>query len=151
MDCLGKLFEAAEDNQILENIGNQTLHFRASLYTDDVMIFIKPEMTDLQATFAILQLFADATGLNSNLSKSSILTICCRWEDLSFSTNEVACPFAQFPCTYVGLPLSDKRLRRVDFQRIVDKFMKCFACWKAKWITFADRLVLVTTVLSAIN
>ena len=48
------------------------------------------------------------------------------------------------------MPLSDKKLRHADFQRLLDKFMKKLACWKAKWISMAGRLVLISSVLSAL-
>jgi hypothetical protein len=54
----------------------------------------------------------------------------------------------EFPCQYLGLPLSDKRLKRADFQRLLDKLMKKLAYWKAKWISMAGRLTLITSVLS---
>jgi hypothetical protein len=99
---------------------------------------------------AILRLFGTATGLRTNLNKSSIIPIACSLNDVTMLTNATECKMEQFPCQYLGLPLSDKRLKRADFQRLLDKFMKKLACWKAKWITMAGRLTLVTSVLFAL-
>ena len=101
-------------------------------------------------TVAILQLFGNASGLMTNLQKSNILPIACQGLDLAFAVEPIGCQLAQFPCRYLGLPLSDGRLKRNDFQFLLDKFMKKLAGWKAKWISMAGRLTLVNVVLSAL-
>ena len=131
MDCLGRLLEKAQADQLLPPIGNQILRFRASLYADDVVIFLRPDCQEMQATFSILKLFGEATGLHTNVSKSSILPIACGDVNLSFAAL-AGCKMEQFPCQYLGLPLSDRRLKREAFQHLLDKFMKKLSCWKEK-------------------
>ncbi|CAM0958165.1 unnamed protein product [Alopecurus aequalis] len=120
------------------------------MYADDVMIFLRPELHGLQATWALLHLFGQASGLDVNLAKSCILPVACQPLDLPFAAAHAGCSFAQFPCSYLGMPLSDKRLKRNDLQPLLDKFMKRLACWKAKWISLTGRLTLVSAVLSAL-
>jgi len=60
------------------------------------------------------------------------------------------CPVSEFPCSYLGLPLHIRPLRRVDVQPIIDKIANRLPSWKAKFINKAGRLKLVNTVLSLI-
>jgi hypothetical protein len=59
------------------------MRFRTSLYADDVVIFMRPELNDMLATMAILNIFGKSTGLCTNLSKSSIIPIACAANDIS--------------------------------------------------------------------
>ena len=43
-----------------------------SLYADDVVLFIRPTSEDLSTNKAILQLFGDASGLQTNVAKSAL-------------------------------------------------------------------------------
>jgi retron-type reverse transcriptase len=115
MDCLGRLIDKAQNDLLLPQIGNQILRFRTSMYADDVVIFLRPNLNDLQVTMAILRLFGTATGLHTNLNKSSIIPIACSLNEVTMLTAAVECKMEQFPCQYLGLPLSDKRLKRADF------------------------------------
>jgi hypothetical protein len=135
MDCLGRLLDKAQSDLLLPHLGNQVLRFRTSLYADDVVIFLRPDLHDLQAATAILQHFGRATCLQTDLRKSSIIPIACTPNVLGDIASVAECKMEQFPCQYLGLPLSDKHLKRADFQRLLDKFMKKIACWKAKWIS----------------
>jgi hypothetical protein len=42
------------------------------------------------------------------------------------------CPIRELPCTYLGLPLSTKKLRKADLQLVLDKLASKLAFWKAK-------------------
>jgi len=43
-----------------------------SLYADDVVIFLQPSASDIRITLDILQLFGEASGLRTNVQKSSV-------------------------------------------------------------------------------
>ena len=150
MDCLGRLMDRANDAGILSSLGSQPLKFRTSLYADDVMIFLKPTLHDIRATSEILNLFADATGLRTNYAKSNLIPIRCDDIDLQPLQAELGCPLAAFPCTYLGMPLSDSRLRRIDYQHIIDKIIAKLSGWKIAWLTNMGRLILMRVVLSAL-
>jgi len=53
------------------------LQHRISLYADDVVLFLRPEAGDISLVMEILNLFGDASGLKTNLQKSSVLPIRC--------------------------------------------------------------------------
>ena len=59
------------------------------------------------------------------------------------------CLIREFPCSYLGLPLHTRQLRRVDIQPLIDKIANRLPSWKANYINKAGRLKLVNTVLSS--
>ena len=61
------------------------------------------------------------------------------------------CPVQQFPCQYLGLPLSDRRLRKGDLQPAIDKLAGKVKGWNKGCFSLDARLLLVKHVLSAMN
>lgn len=111
------------------------------------MLFVTPSAKELQVTKRILSLFGMASGLLANLEKCSFLPICCSEEDLHLAVHCLNCQVEDFPCTYLGLPLSVKRLRKVHFQSILDKVASKLLKWKGRLPTYAGRLILVRAFL----
>jgi hypothetical protein len=63
MEVLNALIRKADGWSLL------LVHGWASLYADDLVVFISPSATDLQVARRILDLFCDASGLGCNLAK----------------------------------------------------------------------------------
>ena len=57
----------------------------------------------------------------------------------------------QFPCQYLGLPLSDRRLRKADLQPAIDKLAGKVKGWNKGSFSVDARLLLVKHVLSALH
>jgi hypothetical protein len=56
---------------------------------------------------------------------------------------------AHFPIKYLGLPLSPKRLRKLDFQPQIDKAAGKLSNWYGRNLTQAGRVSLTKSVLSS--
>jgi hypothetical protein len=91
----------------------------------------------------ILDCFGEATGLVTNLRKSFAIPIRCDGLYLQ-------CSSGSFPCSYLGLPISDKKLKKREFMVWVDKIADRLPNWKARLLSLAGRTALVRHVLSAI-
>jgi len=125
------------------------LQHRISLYADDVVLFLRPEAGDINLVMEILNLFGDASGLKTNLQKSSVLPIRCGDMELTTIQNLLPCAVSEFPCNYLGLPLSLKKLTKGQIQPIIDKIADQLPGWKADLMTRAGRKVQVQFVLTA--
>jgi hypothetical protein len=66
----------------------------------------------------ILKLFSDASGINTNLAKTQFFPIQCQNIDLGF-LSRMGQLVHTFPCTYLGLPMSTKRLSRSSLQPLI--------------------------------
>jgi hypothetical protein len=122
---------------------------RVSLYADDAALFISPSAQDLQTTNCILQIFAEASRLNTNLTKTEYYPIRCDEICLDdfISTGHV---ISTFPITYLGLSLGIKKPSRGALQSLVQKVGNMLPRWKRKFLTYPGRELLVKTVLTAI-
>jgi hypothetical protein len=94
-------------------------------------------------------IFKEVSGLKTNIQKSSVIPIRCQGVDL----DEVLCDFlarpALFPTKYLGLPLTSTRLRRIDFQPLVDKAVSKLTIWNGKNINHVGMSTLVKAVLTS--
>ena len=97
----------------------------------------------------MLQLFGEAAGLRTNVQKSNVLPIHCTEENLGLIQSLLPCGIQEFPCKYLGLPLSTKKLTKNQIQPIVDKIADQLPKWKADLVTKAGRVVQVQHVLTA--
>jgi hypothetical protein len=59
------------------------------------------------------------------------------------------CAMAEFPCTYLGLPISNKKLCKADLTPWIKKIADKLPCWKAALMNKARRATLAWFVLSA--
>lgn len=103
----------------------------------------------MHAAVRLLETFRDATGLKTNWDKSSATPIRCEGIAIEAVMEGTQCTTKPFPITYLGLPLSDVRLKRDDLQPILDSLAKRLRGWKAKLISLPGRIELIRTTLSA--
>ena len=75
MDVLGHMVSLAARDGLLQLLSSRSLQHRISLYADDVVLFLRPKINDIEITMDILDLFGDASGLKTNVQKSSAYTI----------------------------------------------------------------------------
>jgi hypothetical protein len=90
-----------------------------------------------------LQLFGDALGLKTNVQKSNVLPIRCAEEDLALIQNLLPCQVMNFPCKYLGLPLTIKKLTKEQVQPTIDRVADQLPSWKAYLMTRAGRVIQV--------
>jgi hypothetical protein len=150
MDVLNSLFRAAKSRGLLQSLEEARVQNRLSIYADDVVLFVKPMLEDLNCVRLILDCFGEATGLVTNLRKSFAIPIRCDGQVVQADCNILQCSSGSFPCSYLGLPISDKKLRKRDLMVWVDKIADRLPNWKARLLSLAGRTALVRHVLSAI-
>ena len=150
MEPLQRLFEMAAREGVMTDLGGRSVKLRASLYADDAAIFLNPVRDEVQAVSTLLHMFGQASGLNINLSKCAAYPIHCHDVNLEDVLQGFPCPVKNFPCTYLGLPLHTRQLRRVDIQPIINKVANKLPAWKGSFLNKSARLKLVNTVLSSI-
>jgi hypothetical protein len=123
---------------------------KISLYADDVVMLIAPVANDLAAIKTILQIFGDATGLYTNLDKCVATLITCSQEEVQLTHNALSCAVGAFPCRYLGVPLSTRRLRRSEEQFLIDAVAARIPLWKDHLMNAASQVALTQATLSAI-
>lgn len=149
MDVLCYMVQKAADEDLLQPLVRRALQHRISLYANDVVIFLRPSAADMDITLDILHLFGNASGLVTNIQKSSVLPIQCNEENREIIQANLPCQMMDFPCTYLGLPLSLHKLTKAQIQPIIDKIADQLPGWKADLLTKEGRRILVQFVLTS--
>jgi hypothetical protein len=75
MDPLQRLLDRATDQGLLSPIGVDPIRMRTSLYADDGALFLRPTVQDITNVQHLLNAFSNATGLNTNMQKSTMFMI----------------------------------------------------------------------------
>jgi hypothetical protein len=99
--------------------------------------FFHPRENEVHTVLGILNLFGEASGLKTNIQKSSVYPIRCGQEELVTLHDWLPCELSSFPCKYLGLPLSLKKLSKNQVQPIIDKVADQLCGWKADLMTRA--------------
>jgi hypothetical protein len=138
IELLFRLFNKAQELGLLDRVSKYCERFRVSLYADADAMFIKSTPHNLHVSVAILNLFAKASGLVTNMDKTSFYPIQYQHTNLDFlSQSDLS--VSSFPCTYLGLSLHFKKLSKELFQVLIQK----------KILSYPGREMLVKSVLSA--
>ena len=119
------------------------------MYADDAVIFLRPVKEEVAVLKHLLHLFGEATGLRTNIHKSSVAPIRCENLDLDDVLHDFPAKRTSFPIKYLGLLLTYRHLRRVDFQPCLDKAVARLTGWAGRNITHAGRVTLTKAVLSS--
>jgi hypothetical protein len=98
----------------------------------------------------ILHVFGKASGLRNNVQKSSVFPIRCSDEERNL-VQFLPCQVSDFPCRYLGLPLSLKKLTRDQLQPYIDKIADQLPDWKADLLTKPGRKILVQFVMTGMT
>jgi hypothetical protein len=134
----------------LHSLEGVNIRSRLSIYADDMVLFVQLFEEDFQCVKTILDCFGSATGLVSNLQKSFVIPIRCNDQAVQMGCNILQCTSSSFPCTYLGLLISDKKLRKSDLMVRVEKVADRLPNWKARLLSLASRTAMVSFVLLAI-
>jgi hypothetical protein len=148
MDILNLMVQRASEEGLLQPLSARTMQHRISLYADDVVVFLRPVASDINVVLDILNLFGSASGPSTNIQKSSVFPIHCG-EELNCIQELLLCTFSDYPCKYLGLPLSTKKLTRNQIQSIVDQVAALLPGWKAELMSRARMAIYVQFVMSA--
>jgi hypothetical protein len=148
MELLHLLFLKAQQVGLITTLISGCNSFRVSLYADDAALFIKPSKHDVEVSDSILSIFAEASGLITNINKTEYYPIRCQSVNLNFLAQQNK-KIADFPCTYLGLPLHFKKIPKDLMLQVIQKISNRMPGWKKNFRTYPGRELLVKTVLSA--
>jgi hypothetical protein len=137
---ISKVLSSSTTRVLVNGEPGDIIHHRRGLRQGDELNVLKE----------ILRIFGEAIGLVTNINKCSITPIHCNDQQVDMSQEIFPCNVQNFPCRYLGLPLSVKKLPKIAFQELIDKVADKLPGWKSALITNAGRLTLVKAVLTAI-
>lgn len=157
MEALSKLLTATKREGLLHGLHlNALCHLTHLLFVDDVLIFLDGSQRDSSTFPDILKLFAKATGMETNHSKSTItLSFTSPLEASPLEARNVAhlFPFQQHlmedGLKYLGFRLKPHSYHIADWIWLVTKVEKRLKTWNHRFLSRAGQLVLIKSVLEA--
>ncbi|KAJ4799837.1 RNA-directed DNA polymerase (reverse transcriptase)-related family protein [Rhynchospora pubera] len=131
-------------------IGPVIIPPRALQYADDTIILLEAYPRNLAIVREILSNFAKLTGLHINDDKCLFVPVAIPDASLPTFSQILNCAPKDMPVTYLGLPLSIRRLKKIHFKPLLDAFQRKLDGWKSRFLSSAGRLTLVKAVLTAL-
>ena len=116
------------------------------LYADDMMIFCKGTLSNINCLKQIFFNYAEVSGQLVNPQKSSIFSESISNRRLSQIASSLGFKIGSLPFTYLGVPIFRGKPKKSYFQPIADKFKLKLASWKASLLSMAGRVQLVKSV-----
>ncbi|WVZ61783.1 hypothetical protein U9M48_011600 [Paspalum notatum var. saurae] len=98
-------------------------------YADDTLIVMRGDVVGVQKLAALLEQFSAATGLAINFSKSILVPLHMEDADVLQCVTTLGCRREGFPQSYLGLPLSNTKLKLDAFTSLIAKADKYLAGW----------------------
>lgn len=106
MEVLNHCIRWAEREQFLTRLASTAKRCRASLYADDLVLFVVPEAGDLHTVKSVFNIFGSASGLFTNMDKSVATPLHCSDQDIENVRNILSCKIEELPTRYLGVPLA---------------------------------------------
>jgi hypothetical protein len=120
MDVLSSLFKLADSRGLLllQGLDEANIRNKLSLYANDVVLFVRPVVEDLNCVKVILDCFGAASGLVATMHKRCVIPISCDVPSIQQGCSILNSTSAAFSCTYLGLLISDKKLKKLDLRGV---------------------------------
>lgn len=129
MEPLHGLFALADSQGLLSPLSGSP-NQRVLIFADDVMLFLQPEAQDLHICNAILGSFAGASGLQVNRAKTCAMPIRCSEEQVDQISELLGRAMWAFPCCYLGLLLSLRKLCTAQLDDLVVQVARKLPSWR---------------------
>jgi hypothetical protein len=91
----------------------------------------------------VLHSFSQTSGLTINFHKSACIPFSVDQVALEAIKELIACPITELPITYLGLPLTTKRLDKSLFMTLIEKIEKRLAARKGKVLSRRGQMQLI--------
>ncbi|KAI0488502.1 hypothetical protein KFK09_028336 [Dendrobium nobile] len=128
--------------------GNVISHL---LYADDILLFSKAKISSIKEMKIILSSYCGSTGQKINHKKSSMIiskNVDRRMKNKIKKIMEIKMVEEM---DYLGSKLALRRLKKADFQFLLDKALKTLNAWSNRYISIVGKLVLVNSVFSNLH
>ncbi|KAE8720088.1 hypothetical protein F3Y22_tig00109919pilonHSYRG00044 [Hibiscus syriacus] len=119
-------------------------------FADDTILFLRPGVFSMSNMKCVLRCCEVCSSLKINFKKSSLIGINVGTDRVEGLAKLCGCDIGSLPFKYLGIPLgADPRLL-ASWAPIIDRFAQKLTGWKSRTLTFAGRVVLVSSVMSVL-
>ena len=119
-------------------------------FADDLMVFLQADKKNAQRLKTMLDEFSKLSGLQINIHKSAIY-FGGNAPHRQWIASHLKLSFGELSDRYRGLPLISKRLSAKECSPLIQAVRTRLQSWKAKLLSYAGRMELIKSVLSAMH
>jgi hypothetical protein len=148
MEVFTAMVAKAVEQNLYQNLAGISPLQRVSIYADDVVMFLKLEPAELQATKVILKMFGEASGLKVNYRKTTATLIRGSAAEGETAATILGCNIAKFPIRYLGLQLALRLLTKAEWQPLLDSVFWIVPAWQRGMMARTGHLILINAVTS---
>lgn len=116
-------------------------------FADDILIFFDGGQESLQGIFEILDGFRTASGLGINREKTALFLDGGDFQVSQQMASGFGIQHGSLPVRYLGVPLTSRKMRKQDYQPLIDRLLSRFNAWTVKHLSYAGRLQLIKSVI----
>lgn len=145
-----KFNKAAEDGVIGYHPRCKESKLTHLCFADDLLIFSDGSPASLQGIISVLSDFQEISGLAISPQKSCLFSAGLTSAETSDLVASSGIPQGFLPMSYLGLPLNTKKLSLINCDPLLQKIKSKLSSWTTKYLSFAGRLQLLSSVISGI-
>ncbi|GKV39485.1 hypothetical protein SLEP1_g47243 [Rubroshorea leprosula] len=152
MEVLSRLLnKAAQEGNLPYHPNCKKTSLTHLCFADDLLIFTDGSSRAVGELDSILKQFYLVTGLKVNYQKSEIF--CCGMPNqvIRELTETYGFKVGTLPVRYLGVPLITGRLTNAALKPLISKITDRINSWSSKYLSFAGRLQLISSVLQGIT
>ncbi|XP_069147459.1 uncharacterized protein [Solanum lycopersicum] len=152
MEYLSRLLKGLrEDKKFKYHPRCSKLDITHLCFADDLLMFARGDLESVKAIQLCFSQFSQASGLQANLSKSSIYCGGVKKEVRNQIVQQLGYNMEELPFKYLGVPLSTKKMTMMQWYPLIEKIMARITSWTARKLSYAGRIQLVQTVLFGVQ
>nr|GEY07254.1 protein kinase-like domain, beta-lactamase/transpeptidase-like protein [Tanacetum cinerariifolium] len=142
---LNALMKEADSKSIKKGIhvGEDEVMVSHLQYADDTIIFGEWGRENARNLMNILKCYEEVSGLKINLRKSKLYGVGVERVEVERMARYMRYSTGDIPFTYLGLPIGVNMGRVVAWNGVIENFKNKLSEWKAKTMSFGERLMLV--------
>ena len=137
-----ELFQLPIPNRDVQN-------FPIIQYADDTLLFLQVDARQLFTLKALLNSFAESTGLKVNFHKSCLIPINVPQEKIPLLTGVLGCVQGHLPFTYLGIPLGTTKPLVKDYAPLICRIERKLSA-SSVFLAYSGRLQLINSVISSL-
>ncbi|XP_060170354.1 uncharacterized protein LOC132601271 [Lycium barbarum] len=151
MNCISTVQYSIAINGGMKGFGIHTkcksLKLNHLCFADDVLLFSKGNFQSVLLLLRGLKTFSNSSGLNTNATKSNFFSVNMPSHSLNDLIELTGYAKGVLPFRYLGVPISSKRISKMDCEVLLDKVTTRIKTWGTRHLSYTGRVLLVNFVL----
>ncbi|CAL0315533.1 unnamed protein product [Lupinus luteus] len=152
VEALAGLMRSAVSKNIFKGyqVGRNKVQISHLQYADDTLLIGENSLANITVLKGILKCFELSSGLRINFHKSCFMGINSGDNLVERAVGKLFCKIGSVPFKFLGIPVGANPRRISTWSPVIDVFKRRLSSWNQKLISFAGRVTLIKSVLSAL-